>query len=63
MRRNDSPHILRQWPLDIKIGIYNLRRVKIGFSKLVYTEYPQYELEQAQEECVDDMETKIKQSE
>lgn len=40
------------------LGIYNLRRTKIGFCKLVYTEYPPYELEQAQEEYVENMEEK-----
>ncbi len=35
-----------------KLGVYNLRRTKIGFCKLVYTEWPPYELEQAQEEYV-----------
>ena len=34
------------------LGIYSLRRTRIGFCKLVYTEYPPYELEQAQEEYV-----------
>ena len=44
------------------LGIYNLRRAKIGFCKLVYTEWPPYELEQAQEEYVKDMEIKTKQN-
>ena len=38
------------------LGIYNLRRTRIGFCKPVYTEWPPYELEQAQEEYVEDME-------
>ena len=42
------------------LGIYSLRRAKIGFCKPVYTEWPPYELEQAQEEYVEDMESKIK---
>ena len=41
------------------LGIYNLRRTRIRFSKLVYTEYPPYELEQAQEEYVRALETKM----
>ena len=45
------------------LGVYTLRRTKIGFCRLVYTELPPYELEQAQEEYVEDMESKIKQQE
>ena len=41
-----------------KLGIYDLRRARIGFCKLVLTEWPPYELEQAQEEYVEDMENK-----
>ena len=42
------------------LGIYSLRRTRIGFYKPVYTEWPPYELEQAQEEYVEDMENKVK---
>ena len=42
------------------LGIYNLRRTRIGFCKPVYTEWPPYELELAQEEYVEDMENKVK---
>ena len=44
------------------IGVYSLRRTRIGFCKPVYTEYPPYELEQAQVEYVDDMENKVSDS-
>ena len=40
------------------LGVYKLRRAKIGFCKLVLTEWPPYELERAQEEYVEDMENK-----
>ncbi len=45
------------------LGIYSLRRARIGFCKLVYTEWPPYELEQAQEEYVEEMERKSSQKE
>ena len=41
-----------------KIGIYSLQRVKFGFCKPVLTEYPPYELEQAQAEYVEGLEIK-----
>ena len=41
------------------LGIYNLRRTRIKFCKPVYTEYPPYELELAQEEYVEKMESRI----
>ena len=44
------------------LGVYSLRRTRIGFCKPVYTEYPPYELEQAQVEYVDDMENKVSDS-
>ena len=40
------------------LGVYKLQRARIGFSKLVMTEYPPYELEQVQEEYVQKMELK-----
>ena len=42
------------------LGVYNLRRVKIGFCKKVLTEMPPYELEQAQIEYVEEMKIIIK---
>ena len=44
-----------------KLGIYNLKKVKIGFRKLVYVEIPPYELEQAEIEYVEDCEMKVMQ--
>ena len=38
------------------LGMYNLRRKKIGYKKEYYTEIPPYELELEQEEYVEDME-------
>ena len=35
---------------------YTLERVRIGFCKLVYTDWPPYELEVSQVEYVDEME-------
>ena len=43
-----------------KLGIYSLRRVKIGFCKRVMVEFPPYELEQAQIDYVEKLETKRK---
>ena len=40
------------------LGVYNLRRVKIGFCKPVLVEIPPYELEQAQEDYVEECESK-----
>ena len=42
------------------LGVYHLRRTRIGFCKIVYTEYPPYELEQAQEVYVENIENKYK---
>ena len=44
------------------IGVYSLRRAKIGFCKLVVTEWPPYELEQAQLAYVEDCEKKAKET-
>lgn len=40
------------------LGIHHLKRKRIGFCKLVYTEWPPYELEQAQDEYVEELEEK-----
>ena len=42
------------------LGMYNLRRKIIGYKKIGYTEIPPYELEQAQEEYIDNIELTIK---
>ena len=42
------------------LGLYNLRRAKMGFCKLVYTEWPPYELEQAQEEYLEELKANVK---
>ena len=44
------------------IGLYKLKRARIGFCKLVYTEWPPYELEQAQVEYVERIEIKHRDS-
>ena len=38
------------------LGIHSLKRKRIGFCKPVLTEWPPYELEQAQVEYVEEME-------
>lgn len=41
------------------LGTYQLKRKRIGFCKPVLTEWPPYELEQAQDEYVDRMEQEL----
>lgn len=41
-----------------KIGIYNLRRAKIGFRKKYLSEKPPYELEQEQIKTIEKQESK-----
>lgn len=41
------------------LGIYNLRRTRIGFRKTYVTDIPPYELEMEQEECVEIIEKRM----